>query len=115
MFGRQRRIEDKLDQLIKLVVGEGKNMSVLDDQIVALQADVAQETTVEASAITLINGIPALIANAVAAAQAAGATPAELASLTALGTAITNSSAGLAAAVTANTPTPAAPASHPGA
>jgi len=83
--------------------------NALDAQIANLTADVAAETTVEQSAITLINGIPTLIANAVAAAQAAGATPAELAALTALGTSITNSRAGLAAAVTANTPAPAAP------
>lgn len=85
-----------------------KNMAALDDQITALTNDVTQETTVEQSAITLINGIPALIANAVAQAQAAGATPAQLQALTDLGTKITASSAALGTAVTTNTP--AAPA-----
>ena len=90
--------------------------NALDTQIANLTADVAAETTVEESAITLITGIPGMIAVAVAQATAAGATPAELAAVTALGTSITNSSSKLAAAVTANTPaappaanTPAAP------
>ena len=78
--------------------------NALDTQIATLQAEVTAETTVEASAVTLIQGIPALIAAAVVQAQAAGATPAELASLTALANQITANSAGLSAAVTANTP-----------
>jgi len=81
---------------------------LLDDQITALTNDVTQETTVEQSAITLINGIPALIASAVATAQAAGATPAQLQAITDLGTKITANSAALSTAVTAGTP--AAPA-----
>lgn len=66
----------------------------LDD----LTAEVAQETTVENSAITLINGLAAQI-------TAAGTDPAKLAALTA---SIKSSSDALAAAVTANTP-PVAP------
>ena len=67
-----------------------KIMSALDD----LQAAVTAEDTVIDSAITLINGIPALIA-------AAGTDPAKLA---ALQTDITTKSQALAAAVAANTP-----------
>lgn len=67
-------------------------MSALDD----LQAAVAQEDTVIDSAITLIQGIPALIA-------AAGTDPAKLQALQAD---ISAKSTALAAAVTANTPTP---------
>lgn len=80
----------------------------LDAQIAQLQQAVANETTVDQSAITLIQGVPALIATAVAQAQAAGATPAELASLSALGTSIANNAAGLAAAVSAGTTPPPA-------
>jgi hypothetical protein len=65
-------------------------MAAIDD----LQAAVAAEDTVIDSAITLINGIPALIA-------AAGVDPAKL---TALQADITAKSTALAAAVTANTP-----------
>ena len=79
-------------------------MAALDDAITQLTAQVSASTTVESSAVTFINGVPALIAIAVAAAQAAGATPAELQSLTDLGTALQNSAAPLAAAITANTP-----------
>lgn len=65
-------------------------MSALDD----LQAAVAAEDTVIDSAITLIQGIPALIA-------AAGTDPAKLQALSAD---ITAKSTALAAAVAANTP-----------
>ena len=81
-----------------------KAMSALDDKITTLQADVTALTTTDQSAIALINGISAQIAAAVAAAQAAGATPAQLQSLTDLDTAIKTQQTGLAAAVTANTP-----------
>jgi hypothetical protein len=70
-------------------------MSALTD----LQAAVAAEDTVIQSAVTLINGIPALIA-------AAGTDPAALA---ALQTDITTQAAALAAAVTANTPAATTP------
>lgn len=81
-------------------------MSKLDDAITALQSQVANDTAVESSAITLINGIAARIQAAVDAALAQGATPAELQSITDLGTALTTSSTALAAAVAANTPAP---------
>ena len=70
-------------------------MSALDD----LQAAVAAEDTVIGSAITLINGIPALIA-------AAGTDPTKLSALTAD---ITAKSKALADAVVANTSTAAPP------
>ena len=87
-------------------------MTALDQAIADLQAKVAAETTVEASAVALLNGIPKMISDAVASALAAGATPAQLAELAAVGTSIQSSSAGLAAAITTNTPAavPAAPA-----
>jgi len=100
------RIEHNQYLILEAVKRMSTAANALDVQIANLTADVAAETTVEQSAITLINGIPALIAKAAAAATAAGATPAELASLTALGASIASSSANLAAAVTANTPAP---------
>ncbi len=78
--------------------------NALDAQITALTQSVANETTVTNSAVTLLNGIPALIANAVAQAQAAGATAAELAALTDLQKSISTNATTLAAAVSANTP-----------
>lgn len=82
----------------------GTPSSSLDAAIAALQAQVAQNVTVEGSATTLVDAIPGLIAAAVAKAQAAGATPAELQSLTDLGTALSAAAAPLSAAITANTP-----------
>lgn len=73
-------------------------MAAIDD----LQAAVAAEDTVIDSAVTLLNGIPALIA-------AAGVDPAKLA---ALQSDITAKTTALSAAVLANTPTPA-PAAPP--
>ena len=67
-------------------------MAAIDD----LQAAVAAEDTVIDSAVTLLNGIPALIA-------AAGVDPAKL---TALQTDIQTRTASLAAAVLVGTPTP---------
>lgn len=76
----------------------------LSSELTSLQTAVANEISVEQSAIALINGIPQLIANAVAQAQAAGATPDQLAALSNLQTQIGSSASALAAAVTANTP-----------
>src|SRR5258706_10600020 len=93
---RLGRIEDKVD----LVLNQQETiMSTLDD----LQAAVAAEDTVIDSAITLINGIPALIA-------AAGVDPAKLAALSAD---ITAKSGALAAAVTANTSASTTPPAVP--
>lgn len=88
-------------------------MSQLDDKIAALQAEITNETTVVNSAIALINGISGQIAAAVAAALAAGATPAELQALTDLQTALASNDAALAAAVSANTPPPPPPPPGP--
>ena len=87
VLARLDAIMDRLD----LVSSNQENiMAAIDD----LQAAVAAEDTVIDSAITLIQGIPALIA-------AAGVDPAKLA---ALQSDITSKSSALAAAVAANTP-----------
>jgi hypothetical protein len=100
------RIEATVNKIERIIT---QDMSALDDQIAALQTAVANETSVDQSAITLLNGIPALIQAAVTQAQAAGATPAQLKALTDLGTTIGANATGLAAAVTANTPPPPTP------
>lgn len=84
-------------------------VNTLATEITQLQADVAAETTVNQSAVTLISGFAQKLADAIAAAQAAGGTPEQLAALDALHTAISNDTASLSAAVAANT-TPPAPA-----
>lgn len=88
--------------MLELLLQQGfKTMTALTD----LQAAVAAEDTVIASAVTLLNGIPALI-------LAAGTDPA---ALTALATDIQTNTAALAAAVITGTPGPgtAAVASAP--
>lgn len=70
-------------------------MAALDD----LTAQVAANTTVEQSAITLIQGLAAQLA-------AAGTDPAKLAALT---SSLKTSADALAAAITANTPHAPAP------
>lgn len=76
----------------------------IDDAIAKLQASVTNLTAVDTSAVALISGFKAQLDAAVAAAQAAGATPAELQTLTDLSASIDNSTQTLAAAVQANTP-----------
>lgn len=78
-----------------------KKMSLLDDSLNVVIADVTAENTVIDGAITFIEGVPALIQTAVDAALAKGATPAQLQSLTDLGTAITTKKDALAAALVA--------------
>jgi hypothetical protein len=77
-----------------------KDMSTSNTALAALQAQVASNTTIEASAVTLIQGLAAQIA-------AAGTDPAALAALTA---SLNTSATALAAAITANTPAAPAPA-----
>jgi len=103
-----QKIQVTLDKILGELRRMSTSVNALDNEITALQQAVANETTVDQSAIALLNGIPALIQNAVNAALAAGATQAELAALTALQTTISNNATGLAAAVTANTPAAAA-------
>ncbi len=95
-------ISDKLSTIISNQQKEQISMAALDDQITALTIEVANNTTVEASALTLIRGLKTQLATALAAAAAAGATPVQLASLTSLVGTLTTSDAALAAAVGAN-------------
>ena len=85
-------------------------MTALDNAIQALQTEVANQTTVDASAVTLMQGLSTQLAAALAAAANAGATPAQLAALTALQTSLAGNDTTMAAAVLASTPgAPVAP------
>jgi hypothetical protein len=77
----------------------------LQAQITDLTAEVTNETTVEKSALTLIQSIPTLIANAIANATAAGATPTQLQAISDLQATLAANDNELAAAVVANTST----------
>jgi hypothetical protein len=85
------------------------NPSSLDTEITTLTTDVSNDTSVEQSATTLINGFAARLQAAIDAATAAGATPAQLTSLDGLHTQLTQNASDLAAAVAANTPAPPNP------
>ena len=77
----------------------------IQDSIAKLTADVAASTSAEQSAITLLQGLTAEIKT-----LAANQTdPAVQASLDSLAATIETNTAGLAAAVTANTPPPTTP------
>ena len=102
LLERLDRIEDGISHIHRHLK---EILMTIDD----LKADVAAERTVIDGAIALINGFAAQLAAAVAAAQSAGATPAELQSLTDLHNAIITQTTALASAVTANT-APTAPA-----
>lgn len=91
-----------LVKLINLIRLEIKNMAdSVQAAIDQLTADVAAETAANQSAITLIQGFAAQLAAAVAAAQAAGATPAQLQALTDLAAGVESNTTQLAAAVAA--------------
>ena len=79
---------------------DGYLHTVLDDTIATMTA----ATTVEDSATAFITSVPGLIATAVAAAQANGATAAQLAPLTDLNTQLKTKSDALQTALTTNTP-----------
>ena len=81
-------------------------MAKLDDSIKALTLEVTKDTSVIASAVTLIQGFAAQLKAAVDAALAAGASPAQLQALTDLQTTIAANDTALAAAVQANTVVP---------
>jgi CHASE3 domain sensor protein len=78
-------------------------MADIDNQIRALTIEVTRNTSVEKSALLLINGFAASLDSAVKAAQAAGATATQLKALSDLGTTLTDNDAELAAAVANNT------------
>lgn len=96
------RIERKLDAVLSLLTLYGdRTMS----DLAALTAQVAQNTSVEQSAVTLIQGLASQLA-------AAGTDPV---ALSALQSQLNASATALAAAVTANTPAapPAPPVAPP--
>jgi hypothetical protein len=81
-----------------------EEMAALDDQITQLTAQVKSNTDAEDSGTIVINKIPQFITDAVNAALAKGATPAQLQALTDLATTLKAHADPLAAAIVANTP-----------
>jgi uncharacterized membrane protein affecting hemolysin expression len=96
------RIESKLDHLLRITI---MSATATDANFAALQTQVTQNTTVEASAVTLLNGLAAQLAAAISASENG-----DSAALPALQQQLQSSATALAAAITANTPS-APPAS----
>ena len=94
--------DPRVDLVLAILKTLETHMSVLDDKIADLTASVTAEQGAVDSAIILINGISQRVADAVTAALAAGATPAELQSLTDLRTSLDTQTTALASAVAAN-------------
>jgi hypothetical protein len=99
--------------LIRVLANQGLEksaMSQMDEAVKKLTDDVAATRTAVDSAVVFANGVPKLIADAIAAAQAAGATPEQLQAITDAQTALEQQASDLGAAILANTPqAPAAP------
>jgi hypothetical protein len=91
------------------------NMSTGNPTVDTTIAEIQAATTVIDSATIFANSVPGLISDAVSKALANGATAAQLAPLTDLGTALKAKADALAAAVVANTPAapPPPPAAAP--
>jgi uncharacterized protein YunC (DUF1805 family) len=101
-------IQNLSQQVAALRKGIQTMSDTLDAEITTLTNNVAQLTTVDQSAIALLNGLSQQLAAAIAAAAAGGATADQLQQLNNLNASVAAQSGDLAAAVTANTP--AAPA-----
>jgi hypothetical protein len=87
-----------------------------DHELTQLRDDVSAQSTVIASATAAFRGLAALLAIAETNAKSAGATDAQIASVSAVRQTLETNTAALAAAVPANTPAPApaaAPATTP--
>ncbi len=96
--------DESLKTLINSIKLEIKQMAdSLQAALDELTQDVAELTSVDQSAVALIQGFSARLDAAVAAAQAAGATPAQLASFTDLNAQVKQRTTELASAVSAGT------------
>ncbi len=89
----------------KIMDNTAKTQQAIDD----LTATVTDETTVIESAVALIGGFAQRLADAIASASSAGATDAQLSSLSDLKASIVTEKQRLADAVVANTPVAPAP------
>lgn len=115
---------DRLDQVTAAILAELTDLKAaqakgfldmsttttqLDTDIAADQVDLAALVTAVNSIVAFMGTVPTLITNAVNTALANGATPAQLAEVTAIGTSVATEtaslSAALAAATAATTPT----------
>jgi len=88
------RIDKAVAKIASLQITMEKQMSQMDDAVAALGTQVAENTSAEASAVTLLQQLATLIHN----------NASDPAKVTALAASLKNSADALAAAITANTP-----------
>lgn len=88
------QVNARLDSIVSLINGLSGKVSTMSAELDTLTAEVARNTTVDASAITLLNGLAAQIATL----------KNDPVALQALADSMKSSSDALAAAVVANTP-----------
>jgi hypothetical protein len=98
---RQAVLDDKVEHIIKELKHMSGTQNAIDAAVTALQAQVAQQTTVEASAVTLLQGLSAQLTAALA---ADNINPADAPNIVAAVQALQTSQQALAASITANTP-----------
>lgn len=102
LFNRLRFYETQNSKNIRLILEKVQHMTTIQDQLVA---DVALQTTINQSAITLLQGLKNRLDMAIAANQQGD--PTQLAALSA---SLEANNSALAAAITANTPVDVPPA-----
>ena len=108
MFYTYTKLEKKVDLTIQLLNHIIRSLNLMSVEVDALVAEVATVTTVEQSAIALIQGIAAQVTAAVAASDAE-----TIAKVKAVTDTLVASSTALAGAVTAATPAAPAPVVEP--
>lgn len=105
-------VYDLLNQMLKGQITMSENITKLLDEQSKLQADVAAQTTVIASATTALTGLASLLAAAEAEAKASGVTAEQIAGFSSVRASLETNTAALAAAIPQNTPA-AAPVPAP--
>lgn len=104
VLGRIAKASETIASNIPAIKRFNKMSAELDQAIADLQTAVTADTDAVNSAETLMTNLSQLLADAIAAAQNAGATPAQLQALSDLQAAVSSNASGLAASVAANTP-----------
>jgi chaperonin cofactor prefoldin len=96
-----RAIHDTLESVCKRIDTMSETTSTIDQAVAALQAQVTQQTTVEASAVTLLQGLSQQLTAALA---ADNINPQDAPNIQAAIAQLQTSASSLSAAITANTP-----------
>jgi hypothetical protein len=111
--GLHRQLEVLQITIVAGFAQQDAHMAEIDDRIAKLQADVSAMGDQVQSATTVLSHVQQEIADGIQAGLAAGATPDQLAALSALDAALTNQTQALANAIVTAQPPPANPPPPP--